>query len=105
MKYYELYVECYRLDKAKVTLKEVTVVKETPKQLQLSGTTRYIQRFSKTDVLKVIERTYYKYVIFPEGQEAEARKLLALAIQNEIDYHDKKLKVFKQGLKEVSNNG
>ena len=105
MKYYELYVECYRLDKAKVTLKEVTVVKETPKQLQLSGTTSYIQRFSKTDILKVIERNYYKYIIFPEGQEAEARKLLALAIQNEIDYHEKKLKAFKQGLKEVSNNG
>ena len=105
MKYYELYVECYTLDKAKYTIKEVTVVKETPKQLQLSGTTSYIHRFSKTDILKVIERSYYKYIIFPEGQEAEARKLLALAIQNEIDYHEKKLKAFKQGLKEVSNNG
>ena len=105
MKYYELYVECYRLDKAKVTLKEVTVVKETPKQLQLSGTTSYIHRFSKTDILKVIERSYYKYIIFPEGQEAEARKLMAEALEREIEYHDKKLKAYKQVLKEVSNNG
>lgn len=103
MKYYELYTECYWGGKAKVTLKEVTVVKETPKQLHLSGTTSYKQRFSKTDVLKVIERSYYKYIIFPEGKEAEAHKLMAEMIKREIDYHDKKLKAFKQLLKEVNN--
>ena len=105
MKYYELYVECYSLDKPKYTLKEVTVVKETPKQLQLSGTTSYIHRFSKTDILKVIERSYYKYIIFPEGKEAEAHKLMAEMIEREVAYHDKKLKAYKQLLKEVSNNG
>ena len=105
MKYYELYVECYWGDKTKVTLKEITVVKETPKQLQLSGTTRCIHRFSKTDILKVIERSYSKYVIFPEGQEAEARKLMVEMIEREVEYHDKKLKAYKQVLKEVSNNG
>ena len=105
MKYYELYVECYWGDKTNVTLKEVTLVKETPKQLQLSGTTNYIYRFSKTDVLKVIERSYSKYVIFPEGKEAEARKLMAEMIERDVAYHDKKLKAYKQLLKEVSNNG
>ena len=105
MKYYELYVECYTLDKAKYTIKEVTVVKETPKQLHLNGTTVFIQRFNKTDVLKVIERSYSKYVIFPEGKEAEARKLMAEMIERDVAYHDKKLKAYKQLLKEVSKNG
>ena len=106
MKYYELYVECYCYwgSEAKVTVKEVTLVKETPKQLHLNGTTRYI-RFSKTDLLKVIEKSFYKYVIFPEGHESEARKIMAEALKREVEYHDKKLKAFKQLLKEVSNNG
>ena len=105
MKYYELYVSSYWLSEAKFVNKEVEVVKDTPKQLELRNTSSYIQHFNKSRLLKVIETESQKYVIYPEGQEAEARKLMTEALGREIEYHDKKLKAFKQLLKEVSNNG
>lgn len=104
MKYYELYADCYWLSgKHKLEFNEITVIKETPKQLDIQGSRSYINKFNKSRLMQVQEHGASKFIIFPEGKEDEARKLLKETLERELKYFERKVEMYKGFIKEISN--
>lgn len=105
MKYYELYTCNFWADRGEYKHTELEVEKETPKQVVFKRTSAYLKAFNKTRLLQVQESMYTSYIIYPEGKEAEARKLLLEALERQLSYHKKKAQAFNELIKEVASDG
>lgn len=105
MKYYEIYTANFCSNKGEYKHTELVVEKETSKQVVFQRTSAYIKAFNKSRLLQVQESTYTSYIIYPEGKEAEARKLLSESLEMQLSYHKKKVETFNRLVKEVNNDG
>lgn len=105
MKYYELVAESW-LKSPKIINKELTVVKETAKQIQLTGSATYTSHFNKSKLNKVHDLgTSRVYIVYSEDFKEEAYKLMLEYLDSEMNFHLDKAQTFEKLINEVKNNG
>lgn len=101
MKYYELHAELHGIQEPSLTLNELKVIKETPKQIQIEGSKTYLSRVNKCDLLKIKASSCSYTVIFVEGQEDEAMTILKETMEGKLNYFQDKVERYKNILKEL----
>lgn len=106
MKYYEIVAENWEMSPSTLTIKEVTVVKETEKQLRLTGSLSYSSHFNKSRLCKLQDLgTSRVYIIYPEDKENEALTIMREHLERSITFHQRKLNGLNNLIQEVNNLG